>query len=158
MKKFFSKFHYEKRFNPLYFMIIVIFSPILFGYFLVISSINLFYNIFQGKKLEKPVISVGNITTGGVGKTPITAEIANYLSKNNKKVAILSRGYGGKLSGKVTNVISDGENIFCNAKMCGDEVIWLAKNCKNSIVLTSHNRYLAGKKAIDIDRKSVVLD
>ena len=53
--------------------------------------------ILRPKKVGAYVISVGNMTTGGVGKTPVVLEIARYLLKKGEKVAIISRGYGGKL-------------------------------------------------------------
>lgn len=94
------------------------------------------------------VISVGNMTTGGVGKTPVVAEIAKYLINNGEKVAIVSRGYGGKLDNKNINVISDGKEIFYDTKMSGDEPYWLATNTK-AIVLTCKNRFKASKFATE---------
>ena len=86
------------------------------------------------------VISVGNLTTGGTGKTPVTAEIANYFTSKGKKVCIVSRGYKGKLDNKKPNLISDGETIFYDAKMAGDEPYWLSQNCKNTAVITCSQR------------------
>lgn len=106
-------------------------------------------NILKPKKVNAYVISVGNITTGGVGKTPVVAEIAKYLLSQGKKPAIVSRGYGGKLSNKQINLISDGEKIYYNAALAGDEPYWLAENTKGAIVVTSKNRYEAAKYAIE---------
>ena len=77
--------------------------------------------IIRPKKVNAFVISVGNMTTGGVGKTPVVSEIAKYFISKNKKVAIVSRGYGGKLNNKNINMISDGKNIFFEAHDSGDE-------------------------------------
>ncbi len=104
-------------------------------------------NIIKSKKVEAFVISVGNLTTGGVGKTPVVAEIANYLLSKGKKVAIVSRGYGGKLTNKKINLISDGEKVYYNSKLSGDEPYWLSSNTK-AVVVTSKNRYEAAKYAI----------
>ena len=57
-------------------------------------------NILKPKKVEAFVISVGNFTTGGVGKTPVVAELAKYFIEKGDRVAIVSRGYGGKLDNK----------------------------------------------------------
>lgn len=112
---------------------------------------NLFYDkgIIKPKKVNACVISVGNITTGGVGKTPVVAEIAKYLISKGEKPAIVSRGYGGKLSNKQINIISDGEKIYYNAILAGDEPFWLAENAKGTVVVTSKNRYEAAKYAIE---------
>lgn len=95
--------------------------------------------ILKPEKVNACVISVGNLTTGGVGKTPVAAEIVKYLIQKGKKPAIVSRGYGGKLSNKKINVISDGEKIFHNASDAGDEPYWLAVNT-NAVVITTKNR------------------
>lgn len=112
---------------------------------------NLLYDkgIFKPKKVDAFVISVGNVTTGGVGKTPVVAEIANYLNSKGEKTAIISRGYGGKLSNKQINLISDGEKIYYNANLAGDEPFWLSNNAKGTIVITSKNRYAAAKYAVE---------
>lgn len=108
------------------------------------------------KKVDAYVISVGNLTTGGVGKTPVVAEIAKYLTEKGEKVAIVSRGYGGKLSG--VRVISDGDKIFFNAGLSGDEPRWLAENTK-AVVITSKNRYKGAKFAIDkFGATKIILD
>lgn len=104
--------------------------------------------ILKPKEVQAYVISVGNITTGGVGKTPVVSEIAKYLIAKGEKVAIISRGYGGKLSNENINIISDGKNIFYNAQLAGDEPYWLAENTKGAYVLTCKNRYKACEYAI----------
>ncbi len=105
--------------------------------------------MLKPKKVDAFVISVGNITTGGVGKTPVVSEIAKYFIQKGDKTAIISRGYGGKLSNKNINVISDGEQIFFNAKLAGDEPFWLAQNSKGAIVITCKNRIKAAEYAIN---------
>ena len=106
-------------------------------------------NILKPKKVNAFVISVGNLTTGGVGKTPVVSEIAKYYISKNERTVIISRGYGGKLSNKNINVISDGQKIYYNARLSGDEPFWLAQNTKGAIVITSKNRYNAAKYAIE---------
>ncbi len=112
-------------------------------------------NFLYDKKILKPkrvkafVISVGNMTTGGVGKTPVVSEIAKYLISQGKKVAIVSRGYGGRLSNRKINMISDGLIIFFDALQAGDEPYWLAENTPGCYVFTCRNRFLAAKYAVE---------
>lgn len=105
--------------------------------------------IIKPKKVNAFVISVGNMTTGGSGKTPVVLEIARYLNKKGEKTAIISRGYGGRLSNKEVNVISDGKSVFYTASMAGDEPFWLAQKAQGVCVLTCKDRYKAAKYAIE---------
>ena len=147
MKLFISKLHYKK--NPNIYETIVVSS---------LRAIGLFYNIvtkirnkLYDKKLlpaytsKSYVVSIGNITTGGVGKTPLTLEVAKYFLSLNKKVAILSRGYGAKLQNKEPNLISDGSGSLYTASMAGDEPVWLGDNCKGAYVVTCSSRIKAEK-------------
>lgn len=94
-------------------------------------------------KLNAPVISVGNLTVGGTGKTPCTAFIANFLKDDGLRVAILSRGYKRQSKGLVE--VSDGEKILCDARQAGDEPYLLAQLCPGVRVVVNANRYEAGK-------------
>ena len=90
---------------------------------------------------------MGNLTTGGTGKTPITAEIANYFSAKGYYPAILSRGYGGSLQNKEVNIVSDGFKVNYTANEAGDEPVWLAKHCPKTVVLTCASRVKAAEFA-----------
>ena len=105
--------------------------------------------ILKPKKVNAFVISVGNMTTGGVGKTPIVSEIAKYLIAQGRRVAIVSRGYGGRLRNGSINMISDGSVIYFDALDAGDEPYWLAENTPGCYVFTCRNRYLASKSAVE---------
>lgn len=143
-----SKLHYDKSAKGPVFSLLKFCS--LF-YALASSLKNKLYDkeILKPKKVDAYVVSVGNLTTGGVGKTPVVAEIAKHLIENGKKVAIVSRGYGGKLSNKKINVISDGQSVFYPADEAGDEPHWLGENVKGAYVITSKNRYKAAKEAVE---------
>ena len=84
-------------------------------------AFGFFYDkgLIKPKKVNAYVISVGNMTTGGVGKTPVVSEIAKYLIAKGQTVAIVSRGYGGKLNNKNINMISDGTSIYFDAVQAG---------------------------------------
>ncbi|MCR4881704.1 MAG: tetraacyldisaccharide 4'-kinase [bacterium] len=118
------------------------------------------WGLLKKVKVDAKVISIGNLTTGGTGKTPVCVALANYYSEVlNKKTAILSRGYGGKLANTQVNTISDGENIFFSAHMSGDEPYWLAYNAQKTVVLTCKNRIDAAKTAIKkYDAEVLILD
>lgn len=152
-----TKIHYDKDAKGPIFKILK-FASVFYG------AASGFKNFLYDKKLLKPkkvnarVISIGNITTGGVGKTPVVCELAKYLKNKGETVAIVSRGYGGKLSNKNVNVISDGKEIFFNADMAGDEPFWLAQNTGCAVV-TSKSRYNSSKYAIEnFNATTIILD
>ena len=94
-----TKLHYDRDAKGLF---VTILEGASYFYGLGSGFKNWLYDkkILRPKKVPAFVISVGNMTTGGVGKTPVVLEIARYLHKKGEKVAIISRGYGGKLSNK----------------------------------------------------------
>lgn len=153
-----TKIHYDKTAKGL-FVKLLEFGSIFYGIGSGLKNKLYDNGLLKPKKVNAFVISVGNITTGGVGKTPVVSEIAKYLIQNGEKVAIISRGYGGKLSNKNINVISDGEKIFYNAKLAGDEPFWLAQNSKGVIVITTKNRYEGAKFAVEkFGTTKIILD
>jgi len=160
MKNYFRKIHYSEDIKPKDYPVLLLLLLCSLFYGLAINLRELLYklNILKSTKLNTYVISIGNLTTGGTGKTPVTCEIANYINNNmHKKVAIISRGYGGGLSNKNTNIISDGENIFYNSTQAGDEPFWMAENCKNTAVITGKNRVKSGQYAINNFKSEVLL-
>lgn len=143
-----SKMHYDKSAKGFLFNLLK-FASLFYGVGSALKNKLYDSGRITPKKVDAYVISVGNLTTGGVGKTPVVAEIAKYLINKGEKVAIVSRGYGGKLSNKNINVISDGSNIFVDAGLAGDEPHWLAENVEGACVINSKNRYLASKYAVE---------
>ncbi len=103
--------------------------------------------ILKTGRLPRPVISIGNITVGGTGKTPVTAHIARILLARGCRVAVLSRGYGGSLEGQ-TCVVSDGATIMLGAAECGDEPYLLAATVPGLMVVIGPDRYAAGRTAM----------
>ena len=101
-------------------------------------------DFLQSKRLEGFTISIGNITLGGTGKSPHVIEIANFFKKKGEKVAILSRGYGGK-AGKGPIVVNDSQGkIITPCKICGDEPYMFAQKLKNVPVIVGADRYRSG--------------
>ena len=97
------------------------------------------------KKLPAPVVSVGNLTVGGTGKTPVVACLARLWRDRGKRVAILSRGYGGQSRG--VTCISDGRNTYKKPPEVGEEPYWLARTLPGVAVYTGACRYAAGLAA-----------
>lgn len=102
---------------------------------------------FRSAKLDRPVISVGNITTGGTGKTPLVEFVARTIAEQEKRVCILTRGYGRKDS-KQRIIVSDGSSVFSNPSEAGDEPYLLALNLPGVAVISDANRTSAGQGAI----------
>ena len=153
-----TELHYNKNAKGFFFNLLSFCSVF---YALASRSKNVLYdkNVLKPKKVEAFVVSVGNFTTGGVGKTPVVAEIAKYFINNGEKPAVISRGYGGRLNNKLVHVISDGINLYYKADMAGDEPYWLGVNLDGCAVLTCSDRYKAAKFAIDeLGCTKIILD
>jgi len=118
-------------------------------------------------------ISIGNITMGGTGKTPVTELLARTLTEKGRKVAILSRGYKSSTLHKGQNwqprsnqefeslpkIVSDGERILLPAKYAGDEPLMLAKNLPGVSVIVDKDRVNGGKFAIsELGSDTLILD
>jgi tetraacyldisaccharide 4'-kinase len=103
--------------------------------------------VFRRYKMEVPVISIGNLTMGGTGKTPIVSYLATFLQGQGYRPAIISRGYGGAAGNKV-NVVSDGNTIYLDARQAGDEPRLLAETLPGIPVLTGIVRALPCNHAI----------
>ena len=104
--------------------------------------------ILPSRRLPRPVISVGNITMGGTGKTPTVLFLAKILMERGKRVAVLTRGYGGTLEGG-THVVSDGSSPLLSPQEAGDEPCLLASSLPGLIVVMGADRYMAGSLAMD---------
>ena len=120
--------------------------------------------IIRDHPLGVQVITVGNLTVGGTGKTPVVEKFARVLTDQGRKVAILSRGYRSKpppltqrwknkllLQDEVVppRVVSDGKNLLLNSEDAGDEPYMLASNLKDVVVLTDKDRVKSGRYAIE---------
>src|SRR5437773_4309288 len=129
--------------------------------------------IFRERALGCLVISIGNLTVGGTGKTPIVEKFARALQKGGRDVAILSRGYKSvprpskrgllaKLRGDNPDpprVVSDGKSLLLDSLTAGDEPYMLAHNLKNVAVLVDKDRVKSGLFAIEkMNADTLLLD
>ena len=106
----------------------------------------LYYKKKWTRRLPGFVVSVGNLSLGGTGKTPAVFMTAQWAFQEGHHVAILSRGYGGRYKEGVY-VLSSGSEIYGTPHECGDEPYLLAQSLPGVPVILSRNRYLAGMEA-----------
>ncbi|MEW6730520.1 MAG: tetraacyldisaccharide 4'-kinase [Acidobacteriota bacterium] len=108
------------------------------------------YEYLKPQEVEKTaVISIGNLTLGGTGKTPLVEYIARYLVEENLETAILTRGYRRQDSSRAQLVVSDGKNILATVEEAGDEPFMLAQKLKGVRIVVGANRYETGCYAQD---------
>ncbi len=111
---------------------------------------------FQSRELPIPVISIGNITLGGTGKTPTVISIGTLLLQEGKRPAVISRGYGRK-SESDTLVVSDGQTVLVDAQTGGDEPVLIGTKLPNAPVIVGRNRYRAAQEALQLFKPDVLL-
>ncbi|MHB1456719.1 MAG: tetraacyldisaccharide 4'-kinase [Armatimonadota bacterium] len=127
-------------------------ASVKFYIFLVNSGIR------KKHRLSKPVISIGNITVGGTGKTPVVQYTVRELLFLGARPAILSYGYGSALAGRY-GVVSDRNNVILDASTGGDEPVMLAESLPGVPVIVCKHRHISGSKAVsDFDADILVLD
>ena len=101
----------------------------------------------RAQALPRPVISIGNLHWGGTGKTPLVAAVAGWLRDHGLRVAVLSRGYGGK--GEGIRIVSTGDGPLLGPKVAGDEPVMLAGELPGVAVVVGADRYTAGLHALE---------
>jgi tetraacyldisaccharide 4'-kinase len=136
----------------------IILSPAYLVYGMAVKLRNYMFDkgIFKSIKVGTKIISIGNITVGGSGKTPAVAYVTNYIKSLGKKVSILSRGYGRSTKGYLT--VSDGDRILTRVTEAGDEIYLLSSECKVPTAV-SENRVEGAERLIkDFPLDVIVLD
>lgn len=142
--------------------------------FVFLSVVSIRYLLYKTGLLRRyplgiQVISIGNVTAGGTGKTPVTEIFARTLAAQGRKVAILSRGYRRKeapflqrVFSQVVNpplVVSDGKHVLLDSETGGDEPYMLASNLPGVAVVVDRNRVKAGRYAINrLGCDTIILD
>ena len=130
--------------------------------------------ILRPQELGCPVVSVGNLTVGGTGKTPVAEMLARELQRRGRRVAILSRGYKSvprpfmqRLRNKLfkhldlfpPRIVSDGREVLLDSRRAGDEPHMLAKNLPGVCVLVDKDRVKSGLHALrHFDSDILLLD
>ncbi len=111
--------------------------------------------VMKSRRLDCPVISIGNLAVGGSGKTPMAVWLAKMLAEKGVHPVVISRGYRGTLD-KEAAVVSDGRDVFLDAKICGDEPYMMAME-KTFPVVVGKDRYKAGLMALETFAPDVVI-
>lgn len=142
----------------------------------MVAQLRLFLyskGLFRHHTLGCQVISVGNLTVGGTGKTPVVEVFARRLQEAGRKVAILSRGYKKRERtlperffdkilfrerARPPRVVSDGKSLLLDSRMSGDEPYMLASHLPDVAVLVDKDRVKSGRYAINHGRDTLVLD
>ncbi len=99
------------------------------------------------RRLARPVVSVGSVSVGGSGKTPVAALVARLLREVGHHPAILTRGYARAVPSDGVTVVSDERQVLANVDRAGDEPLMLARQLPGVPVLVARDRYLAGRLA-----------
>ena len=96
------------------------------------------------RRLRQPVVSIGNLSVGGTGKTPLVIKLAEWLTSRGETPAVLSRGYGRRDRRDGVVVVSDGHHTLASYNEAGDEPLMIAQAVPGTVVTVSEDRYLAG--------------
>jgi tetraacyldisaccharide 4'-kinase len=114
---------------------LLVLSSVLYG---VLASFSLWLRAFRPVAIDVPIISVGNLTVGGTGKTPLVVHLARRLMRRGRVVAVVSRGYGRR--GRGTVVVSRGDRPIVPWLKAGDEPYLVALLTKGARVVVSARR------------------
>ena len=131
--------------------------PLALFYWGLVYWRNLFYHFgfFVTRSLPCPVISVGNISIGGTGKTPLVEYITKYLQSRGMRVGIVSRGYGRKTTGTV--IVTNGKTKPKLWQDVGDEPFMLAHNLNNVPIVVDEQRYRGGMLLIKKFKPDIIV-
>jgi tetraacyldisaccharide 4'-kinase len=132
-------------------------GPLAWGYRLGIAGRRLAFRVGLRRvhRIPVPVISLGNLTVGGTGKTPAALWLAEKLRARGERPVIVTRGYGGDLKGRVVTVGRDGQSLY-DPREIGDEAVLLAERF-NGPVVCGADRVAAAKVALEEHGASVLV-
>uniref|UniRef100_A0A7V2ZHJ0 Tetraacyldisaccharide 4'-kinase n=1 Tax=Ignavibacterium album TaxID=591197 RepID=A0A7V2ZHJ0_9BACT len=136
----------------------ILLIPLVPVYALIIGLRNLFFDksVFKSKKVNAKVVSVGNLTIGGSGKTPFVIYLTNLLKESGYKLSVLSRGYGRTTKGYL--LVSKNGEPLTEVQNCGDEIYQTVIECKVPAAVCE-NRVEGAKKLLEeVETNIIVLD
>ena len=140
----------RKETGPLPTLLLTLLTPLSYVYAAIVNIRNWLYDcrLLKSKRLPPTVISVGNITSGGTGKTPVVIWIARALVDGGYRPAILLHGYHREEKTSAIHVVSDGQEILASVEASGDEALMIARELPSVPVLIGKDRYETGCHAL----------
>lgn len=136
----------------------ILLTPLVPVYALIIGLRNLFFDksVFKSKKVSAKVVSVGNLTIGGSGKTPFVIYLTNLLKKSGFNPSVLSRGYGRTTRGYI--LVSKESEPLIDVQSCGDEIFQTVIECKVPAAVCEDRVKGAKKLLSEVETNIIVLD
>jgi len=129
---------------------------LLYGRIIALRNAAFRKGLLKTRRLPCGVVSVGNITIGGTGKTPMTMYAAQAAKNLGYRVVVISRGYRGKAE-NTGGIVSDGQSILMAPDEAGDEPFMMAEKLQGTPVVVGKDRYAAGRLAIASFRPDLVI-
>lgn len=126
----------------------LLWAAIPYGAVARLRALLYYWGWFAQRRLPVPVVSVGNLTLGGTGKTPVVIQLVEWLLAQGARVAILSRGYR-RTSTDPYLLVSNGEQLLVGPNEAGDEPFLMAQRCPRAIVAVGADRYELGCWVLD---------
>jgi tetraacyldisaccharide 4'-kinase len=131
-------------------------ASLFYGWGVRLRELGYTKGFFKSRHLPCAVVSIGNITVGGTGKTPMTIYMAELIRGLGLRAAVISRGYGGKAE-KKGGIVCDGQAILMQPEISGDEPFMIAGQLETIPVLVGSDRFESGKTAMKRFRPDVLL-
>jgi len=132
-------------------------APVSWLYWAVVGVRNICYDVRLARTeyVAVPVISVGNITAGGTGKTPFVEYLMTFFLQTHKQIALVSRGY--KRSSRGTVVVSDGKTRAAGVGVAGDEPFQIARKFPRAAVIVDERKARGARLAVEQFHPDVIL-
>ncbi len=146
MRKLFDHAGPSLKFSPLLGLLTLV--SIVYGSICWLRLLLYRVGLFRTRRLGTLVISVGNLTAGGTGKTPLVIALAEYLRRKGLQVGVLSRGYKGQRSEDL-QWVSDGQKLLASPAEVGEEPYLIASRLKGIPVVVAKDRYRSGQSLLE---------
>jgi tetraacyldisaccharide 4'-kinase len=131
-------------------------ASLLYGWGVQFRTLAYTKGLIKSRRLPCAVVSIGNITVGGTGKTPMAIYLARLIRNSGLKTVVISRGYGGKAE-KRGGIVCDGRRVLMQPAVSGDEPYMIAKQLETVPVLVGSDRYRSGMTAVRKFKPDVIL-